>query len=206
MWPYGRFAERRPTFENVSPSTQQIVLSACFNSKLQDDDVIIDAKSSQVGLCPSLLVRYIGPFRLQDWRYSRTQHLYHWLIAAFESNSVSHYPLHLDQLSYRTPHQFLSPLLLAKLYCNRFIYISISDIIDSSHLNFDSRTKEEEEERRCLAFTSPQTSALMELMLIPFSLMPPELLLRLSEDLNTYVNLLFSFLHSFWFFFFKFLY
>lgn len=148
MWPYGRFAERRPTFENVSPSTQQIVLSACFNYKLQDDDVIIDAKSSQVGLCPSLLVRYIGPFRLQDWRYSRTQHLYHWLIAAFESNSVSHYPLHLDQLSYRTPHQFLSPLLLAKLYCNRFIYISISDIIDSSHLNFDSRTKEEERRKK----------------------------------------------------------
>lgn len=124
------------------------------------------------------------------------------------SNSVSHYPLHLDQLSYRTPHQFLSPLLLSKLYCNRFIYISISDIIDSSHLNFDSRTKEEEEERRCLAFTSPQTSALMELMLIPFSLMPPELLLRLSEDLNTYVNLLFSFFFSTLsgFFFLKFLY
>ncbi|KAK9193610.1 hypothetical protein WN944_004307 [Citrus x changshan-huyou] len=84
MRPYGRFTERRPTFENVSPSMLQIVLSACFNYKLQDDDVIIDAKSSQVGLRPLLLVRYIGPFRLQDWRYSRTQHLYHWLIAAFE--------------------------------------------------------------------------------------------------------------------------
>ncbi|KAH9736773.1 LS1-like protein [Citrus sinensis] len=55
MRPYGRFTERRPTFENVSPSMLQIVLSACFNYKLQDDDVIIDAKSSQVGLRPLLL-------------------------------------------------------------------------------------------------------------------------------------------------------
>lgn len=71
-------------WKRVAVNATNCLLSACFNNQLQDDDVIIDAKSCQVGLRPLLLVRYIAPFRLQDWRYSRAQHLYHWLIAAFE--------------------------------------------------------------------------------------------------------------------------
>lgn len=189
-------------WKRVAVNATNCLLSACFNNQLQDDDVIIDAKSCQVGLRPLLLVRYIGPFRLQDWRYSRAQHLYHWLIAAFEfgfplpTSLGSNY--HIEPPISSCHHYFWPSLILTVSRASPLVILSIIFI----WILIAEQKKKKKEERRCLAFTSPQTSALMELMLIPFSLMPPELLLRLSEDLNTYVNLLFSFLHSFWILFF----